>query len=406
MPQFNPKAAVMPTEKRQEPVWKGPEEDGITFSMLSRFLVCRERFRLLVVEGLKPADQFNHRIEYGSMWHTCEEALAKGPDPTNPRRPRWPDALLGYCRALCNTYPTSQEQIDHWYNVCKVQFPVYMDYWRKHPDVTGRTPLLQEQVFDIPYSLPSGRTVRLRGKWDAVDLIGSGKDAGIYLQENKTKADIHEESLKRQLTFDLQTMMYLTVMTQDTGIDCFEEVKMRVGNGIMPSDKSRSSIRGVRYNVVRRPLGGGKGSIVRHKPNKSNPAGESKAEFYERLGGIIREDPGYYFMRWKVEVYPADVERFRRECLDPILEQLCDWWSWVRLSSQGDNAGIPYGPFSPDDGCVNSVDQSVRSSIHFRHPFGVYNPMNEGGGSDLDEYLNSGSEVGLRRVDNLFSELS
>ena len=28
------------------PAWKGPEVDGITQSLLSKFLVCRERFRI------------------------------------------------------------------------------------------------------------------------------------------------------------------------------------------------------------------------------------------------------------------------------------------------------------------------------------------------------------------------
>ena len=64
--------------------------------------------------------------------------------------------------------------------------------------------MLQEQVCDVPYNLPSGRVVRLRGKFDSVDLI----DGGIYLQENKTKGDIDKIQVERQLSFDLQTLMY------------------------------------------------------------------------------------------------------------------------------------------------------------------------------------------------------
>ena len=80
----------MPKVKRSkvEPIggriWDGPEEDGITQSLLSRFLVCRERFRILVVDGLKPVDQFSSRIEYGQMWHLCEENLAAGNDYLDP----------------------------------------------------------------------------------------------------------------------------------------------------------------------------------------------------------------------------------------------------------------------------------------------------------------------------------
>jgi hypothetical protein len=384
--------AVPPPKKRIGPLWKGPETDGITFSLLSRFLCCRERFRLLVVEGLCPADAFNHRIEYGNMWHACEEALA-GRDINATvlgNRPAWENALREYSSNLCRRYPLQQEQVDHWYNVCKVQFPLYVRHWSKQPDVKDRIPLLQEYVFDVPYKLPSGRMVRLRGKLDAVDLVGKAKAAGVYLQENKTKGDINEARIKRQLTFDLQTMLYLIALG--------EERK----TARWPIQADRHPILGIRYNVVRRPLSGGEGSIRQHKPTKSNPNGESKEEFYARLSGIIAEKPDTYFMRWKVEISSADVEKFRRECLDPILEQLCDWWGWV-VSEEGHNnlwdndVSMIYPWYGPEE--------SHASAIHWRHPFGVYNVLDEGGSSDLDAYLESGSEIGLQRCETLFSEL-
>lgn len=371
------KSSTRRKPKNTKPVWKGPEKDGITQSLLSRWLVCRERFRLLVVEGLKPVDQFNHRIEYGNMWHLCEEAFAP-----HPLTDDWSLALGRYCRTLAQKYRTSGSQVEHWFNVCRTQFPIYTRHWSKHSDVKQRTPLLQEQVFNVPYQLPSGRMVRLRGKWDGVDLIGNGRNAGIYLRENKTKGDVKEGIIVRQLQFDLQTMFYLVALDKfrlhryDTDlIDCF--AKLPLG--------------GVIYNVVRRPLSGGKGSIVQHKPTKGNPDGESSEEFYSRLGEVMKADPDYFFMRWKVEITPADVERFKRECLDPILEQLCDWWDYIRngfvshLWTSNEVRGYP-----------------VR---HWRHPFGVYNVLNEGGVSELDEYLATGSKLGLETTSNLFPEL-
>jgi hypothetical protein len=358
---------------RKEPLWKGPEQDGVTYSLLSKWLVCRERARLLLVEGLRPAGSFNHRLEYGNMWHVCEEALARGNDPTRGSRardatPLWQDDLLDYAMRLAKNHPLQQEQVDHWYNVCKVQFPLYADYWGKHPDVTARRPLLQEQVFDVLYKLSSGRKVRLRGKWDSVDLVRSSE---IWLQENKTKGDVREAQIRQQLKFDLQTMLYLVALEACKG-GCYSKL---LGAG---------SLAGVRYNVVRRPLSGGKGSIVRHKPTKSNPAGESKASFYNRLKTIIEGDSGSYFMRWNVEVSPEDVTKFRRECLDPILENLCVWWDWVSCSKA---TSVPAG------------------CHHWRTPFGVNMGLFEGGSTDLDGYLEDGSTVGLTRADNLFPEL-
>lgn len=355
----------------QEPVWAGPEDGGpkggITQSMLSRFIMCRERFRLRVVEGLDVAPTFNHRLEYGSMWHVCEEWHAK-----DQKGDDWIRALKDYASGLCDKYRMQQEQVQHWYNVCKVQFPVYVDYWAKHPDVKNRTPLFQEQTFHVPYILPSGRKVYLRGRWDSVDLIGKGKAAGVYLQENKTKGDTKEDQLKRQLAsgFDLQTMLYLIVLN-------FLENDGDTSVGQLPTLSHK--IAGVRYNVIRRPLSGGRHSIKQTQK-------ETPEQFYERLGGLIASEPEYFFMLWKVEVLPSDIERFRRECLDPLLEQLCDWWHWVTS---------PVGSKDP-----------FSDRLHFRTPYGMYNVLAEGGSADVDEYLNTGSDVGLVRGHPLFQELS
>lgn len=373
------------------PVWKGPEVDGVTQSLLGRFLVCRHRFYLLVVEGLKPSEGWNHRTGYGDMWHVCEEGQSKGYGMEDIVR-----VLQEFTQGLVARHPFDRQKIEHWFMVCRTQFPIYIKHWNKHPDNLVRTPLLQEEKFKVRYRLPSGRTILLRGKWDAVDLIRedvvefSGKggeeprnrktSSGIWLQENKTKGDVDSSKLARQLTFDLQTMFYLVAL----GIYQVEKDQYRLGGEGIPRGVP---ILGVRYNVVRRPLSGGKGSITRHKATKSKPAETSEA-FYFRLGDIIREEPDHFFARWKSTVTARDVETFKVQCLNPVLEQLCDWWEMV--TTKGD-------PFSPSN--------NKGHSLHFRFPYGVYNPMTEGTASDYDAYLETGSTVGLRRTDDLFPEL-
>jgi hypothetical protein len=380
---------------RGAPLWDGPEADtpngGVTQSLLGNFLVCRERFRIKVVEGLQSADSFRRALEFGNLWHILEENFAR----TGQTEKAFSD-LHSYAALLCKKYPLQQEEIFHWYNVCKTQFPYYTEYWRKQPDVKERTPLLQEQAFNVPYRLPSGRVVRLRGKWDSVDLIGKGRSAGIYIQENKTKGDINEQQLKHQLSsgFDLQTGLYAVAF-----------IEQKKENGIeRPFKGSLAPFRGVRYNVIRRPLSGGRGSIVRHKPTKSNPAGESAAEFYARLGGIIAAEPEYFFMRWKIELLPADVERFRRECLDPILEQICDWWDWITYYPITDHKS-PFGlDYRNSEG--NELNNYKRfQHHHFRFPYGVYSQLLDGGETEIDEHMTSGSTLGLTRATNLFPEL-
>lgn len=349
--------------KKKEPLWKGPIEEGITQSLLSRFIGgCRERLRLLVVEGLKPAEQFNPRTAYGDMWHVCEAALAEG-------CVSWQTMLKQHCRGLALTFKNQGEQIQHWWRVCETEFPIYIEHWKHHKDVKKRIPVYQEQTFEVEYILPSGRIVKLRGKYDSVDDIG-GK---LWLVENKTKSDIDEQKIVRQLRFDLQTMFYLVALKHD--------------------DISKP-IAGVRYNIVRRPCAGGKFSIVQHKgrmTKKGLVGKETTAEFYNRLGGLIADNPEHFFMRQTVEILPQDIKNFQQQCLDPYLEDLCNWWEHV--------SALPGNPFEVVECGGNYF------APHARMPFGLYNSLLEGGSTEYDEYMDTGSELGLRRVETLFPEL-
>jgi len=320
-----------------------------------------------VIEGLKPVQNFNHRIEYGNMWHLCEEELASGGNVYKE--------LKTYARGLCKKYPLQQEQIVHWYEVCKVQFPVYVKYWAKDKTQKAKEEILQEENFCVPYTLPSGRVVKLRGRWDGVFWVGSKRKGGLYLNEHKTKGDIKEEQLRRQLQFDLQTMLYLVALR--------EEITHN-----RQDDFPSGEIKGILYNVVRRPLAGGKHSIRLHKPSKAKPRGEPRGAFYARLGGLIAEEPEHYFMRWQVDVTNEDLKRFEREFLIPILESLCEWWDWMQI--HGKDA---------------SNYASQLTGIHWRTPYGIWNPLAEGGSTEMDEYLSSGSMLGLERIGNLFPEL-
>lgn len=391
----------LPVKRGKSPLWLGPESDqplgGITFSSLCKFLNDRERFRIEMIDGLKPHDRWNHRIGYGNLWHACEEAHANNES--------WGTSLTSCAQLMGQQYPEGRADIQRWTNVCAVQFPVYVDFWSKHPDVVKRTPLFQEQVFNVPYHLPSSRTIYLKGKWDSVDDI----ERLDYVQENKTKSDIDFAQLRRQLTFDLQTMTYVVAYTA-------EYPDRRFG--------------GVRYNVVRRPLSGGKGSISRHKGTKGTKcptckgtgtavykrlvdpircpkchgAGrtggkpdETDDHFYDRLADIIRNASGaewgvkdnenFFFARWKVRVSSADIQKFKDTCLDPILENLSYWYD-EQLGK-----------------AAEAVQQFGYPPSHWRHPYGVYNVLDQGGSTDYDHYLETGSTSGLRRITTLFTEL-
>lgn len=336
----------------KEPLWAGPTSDlpngGISYSLISRWLTCKERFRIQVIDGLVPRPIFNPLLDFGTMWHICEENYARNAD--------W-QAHLSSCTAhYIKSYPNQQQQITHWYNLCKAEFPLYVDYWRHHDKKHKGTkiePLLQESVFNVPYQLPSGRTVYLKGKWDSVYLFQDK----VWLQENKTKSSIDLVKIERQLSFDFQTMVYLIALKEDSSLIQY-----------------RDKLAGVRYNVIRRSA------------HKSVESMVTKIQEDSRNGRISE-----WFARLDTRISDKDIKTFKDECLNPILETICNWWEWVSSFNGRSN------PFQYVKGSY--------LSYHWRHPFGVRNIIDEGGATDLDYYITTGSRVGLIEATTLFPEL-
>ena len=147
---------------------------------------------------------------------------------------------------------------------------------------------------------------------------------------------------------------------------------------------------GVRYSVIRRPFSSGKGNIKQKESKQLKSGfrdGESTEEFYARLQQYFKDEPHEWFARWNVPVASSDLESFKHRCLNPVLEQLCDWYQWMASDkTRQDPFGCPF---------------------HWMQPFGLYSPLIDGSGTtDLDEYLLDGSTTGLHKVNTLFSELT
>lgn len=355
-------------------LWKGPQTDGVTQSLLQRFLACRERFRIHALEGLRPADnRFNKRLEFGNLWHALEEAVGGGDHYVHFRK---------WVTRLQNQYPIDGEDIAFWEATTLAMWEVYVPYWSRmgrfdRPKCNDpRAINLPEFEFRVNVSTPRHRHTALRGKIDGILTVPgpSGKGIRYILQENKTKADIDELAIAQQLKNDFQTMFYMVAARR-----VLEE------RGADPS-----LLRGVRYNVIRRPFSGGLGSIRQKQPTKSNPRGESKKELIDRLiNDYIAPEPHRWFMSWDVTITPDEVQGFERRTLMPILEQLGGWWEYLCANATSSGKVDPFG-----------------APGHWMTPYGLWNPLDDGGTADVDGYLMTGSTVGLERAETLFPELS
>lgn len=378
------KTAGNPWKKEKEgrqPLWRGPREDGITFSMLNRFLECRERFRLKVVEGIRDEEGFQRSMEYGNMWHVCEEHITGA----------WRPALKAYSEKLYSRFPEDRPEITKWWNICYHQFEVYTDPkirkklgWDKQPIY-----VLNEVPFRVPYILPSGDTITMRGKFDGVFL----RKHDLTLQENKTKGEIDEQGITQTIDQNMQTMFYLIALNS-----CLEHPSLPkshvnyLGNDGMKSSQmtisEHAGVTGLLYNVVRRPLADR--YAIRQKKS------ETTKQFYERVKADIAAKPEHFFHRWTAEITPKDLRQFQKECLDPILMQLVCWWESIK-----DHPFDPWTILIHGDG----EERMIPNPHHWRTPFGLYNSLAGGFRGSYFNLLTTGSKADLEKVKTLYPEL-
>lgn len=342
-------AGKLPSPRQS--LWRGPCDDsengGVTADLLKRFLDCPERTRLRYVEGLVPEPRFDHKKVFARLFATVKrEYEARGQVAAAL------DDAYDECDEIAAEFPGPEttELLTHWFNVLVPTFAGYVRH-RQENDIDQGASRSLKRLVDVAtsvitdYDLPSGRKVYLKAEECPSWLVGVGPTAYHRIARSVVKGDLDPERLKNTARMDLDTMFSVVVMGGKIGE--------------------------VYYDCVRRPLSGGKGSIKRNKPTKSNPEGETATSFYSRLRDTVLDaDPAHWYPHFLVELEPSDVDEFRRRCLNPVLERLCDWY------------------------------EEIHTNCGYTAPFTLDRPRTE-----YDEYLLTGSERGLVRSQVAFPEL-
>lgn len=366
----------------REPLWKGPYIDGITQSLVGKWLVCKHRFWLYAVCGATDEKGFNLPLVYGDAFHNALEVYAFGKSSAREAA----EVIKDYFHKLSKSFPRNVAEITKWSKICYDQFLAYCQVWAEEDK--GFESFMAEETFRVPYTLPSGRTVITRGKHDGGILSGKGKHQSRLLAEHKIKGEIDVANLTTTLAQNFQVMFYLPPLYQKLEAE-----------GMPPPD-------GVLYNVIQRPLAGRKHSI---RPKKGRKVKDKKTGLYEvrgaetesqylaRLQQVYTDHPQDFFFRWKISITPEEIARFQKESLDPILEQLCDWWD----SIQGD----PFDPWTVSEWDSDNNLGTYPNKHHYRRPFGMYDKMAKGLVGDYQEYLTTGNKNSLQRVTSIFPEL-
>lgn len=283
-----PRKKPLPKQVAPSPSWT--LEDGVSQSLLNRFMGCRERFRLYSVEGAREKGDIVSR-DFGTYFHDLLECHAK-----------YPNISFAAIVAKVNK---KKRKTELSYTDKQIAVGVFEHYINHFSDCQYKY-FKQEEVFKVPYDVPGKRKILLRGRFDG---IIKRPDGTLWIQENKTKQRISPEVLEATIPYNLQTMMY----------------------AIAAQIKYKKKVTGIVYNVIRRPG---------HRQKK----GESIEDFVTRIKSEIEKDPYYYFYRWEYPLSEIALETWKKKTFNPLLTSLIQWWESVKndpFSPWEDEKGLP-----------------------------------------------------------------
>lgn len=291
------------------PCWK--IEDGVSYSLLSRFIQCRDRFHKYAIYGMRESSDRQRSLNFGTYFHKLLEISAKD--------------------QRCNSNKVIEKVTRSKSSIKKITHidrlmgnMIFHEYMKHYGDQTDHY-LDTETKFDVRYPLPGIGSIRFVGKMDQTIIL---PDKSLMIQENKTSENINEAKLDATIPFQLQTMFY----------------------SIAAEQHFKRKVKGVLYNVIRKP---------KHRQKQ----GESDVEFVERVRQEIVKAPGYFFYRWRYAFQESSIPHFKQFTLDPLLRDFYLWWKSIErnpLNPWVDEKGQPNSrhyrrPFGVYDSLTNGV---------------------------------------------------
>jgi len=256
-------------------------EDGVTQSLLSTWVDCRQRAAFMLDGWQKDAPK--RALQFGGLMHNIlekwylQKAKGSAEKVFAEVEKKWRKSAI--------RDGDNMNDVEGDIGMAEALFHPYVDFWgvadrdRKWVEVEG--------TFDVEW-----RGFRLRGKRDG---IYRHKKKG-WLLETKTTSRIDEEEMNDGLNFNFQNLFYL----------------------IANREQLNEPIQGVLYNLVRKPG-------IKLKQTESLP------EFRQRMYQVVLDDPEKYFVRYEV-AYPAKrVKAFE----DELEAKLHDFSVWLDRANSG-----------------------------------------------------------------------
>ena len=273
-----------------------PKTDGVTCSLLSTFLDCREKARLHL-QGWTPTSA-SMALTFGSIVHKIDEwvrdDIRSGKMTKPPGELKIKNLIKKVEKLWHEDNPRAGSQELEYLELSLLMaegvLPSYFKYWYK--DYTDLKWENVEGEFKVPFSVKDRQGNKyetfLRGKIDGSFKLKSG---GTWLFETKTKSRIDEGILADILPFDMQANIYLSVLRR---------IEKKNPSGLL-------------YNIIRRPS-------LRQRKN------ESIKSFADRITLDVKERPDWYFVRMEMSVDPTEMDRFEMG-LEDLVSDFLLWWA-------------------------------------------------------------------------------
>jgi len=265
------------------------ERDGLTQSLLSMFLTCRQKARFYL-SGWN-SKYCSEALTFGSLCHGMLELayldiqskkLTGTPSAQQIRRyggiieKKW---NAENPRSSVDTLVMVEKSLA----VLEQMVPRYFDFWKE--DFKKMKWVSLEGQFDVRARPGPGLAIRVRGKQDGKFSLKKE----LWLFETKTKSMVNEGDLLDTLSLDLQVRLYLWAM--------------REGAKTAPT--------GCLYNIIRK-------TAAKQGKNESIP------KFARRVAEDIDDRPEFYFMRLEVATSRGEIEEFEGE-LFGLLRDFAAW---------------------------------------------------------------------------------
>ncbi len=264
-------------------------QDGISVSFLNLFLEDKEQTRLAYVEGYR-SQYIKPAIEFGEICHWLLASIYK----TNkrPGSKRVKSLLRKYEKTWFVTHRLLSEkqriEMNRIFAQAEIVLLKYFEYFNGEDFGRYKIWIDCERYFRLAYRYPDGAKTYIKGIFDGV----FEKKKKLWLLETKTKGQIDLVTIIETLKFDLQTMLYFYHLYK---------LKHQTPAGIL-------------YNIIRRPG---------HKFTQK----DTEKSFIDRVAKDVNnpKNKSHYFMRPEMYMTLSEIKDWKRDQLDPIMQEVRLW---------------------------------------------------------------------------------